>query len=145
MLNISKPLSSGQAQTYHKLEFTAETANYYKQDGAVQGQWQGQLAEKMGAPVLTTVLGKGANKASIQYGLDGLQVDLRALPHESYGAAMQLAVEQADLVKGKTYPNPPVGAVILSSLVIASAFAVPCTRTMPASAPRTSPACRKST
>ena len=45
MLNISKPLSSGQAQTYHKLEFTAETANYYKQDGAVQGQWQGQLAE----------------------------------------------------------------------------------------------------
>jgi conjugative relaxase-like TrwC/TraI family protein len=48
MLNISKPLSSGQAQTYHKLEFTAETANYYKQDGAVQGQWQGHLAEKMG-------------------------------------------------------------------------------------------------
>ena len=48
MLNLSKPLSSGQAQTYHKLEFTAETANYYKQDGAVQGQWQGQLAEKMG-------------------------------------------------------------------------------------------------
>jgi conjugative relaxase-like TrwC/TraI family protein len=48
MLNISKPLSSGQAQTYHKLEFTSETANYYKQDGAVQGQWQGQLAEKMG-------------------------------------------------------------------------------------------------
>jgi conjugative relaxase-like TrwC/TraI family protein len=48
MLNISKPLSSGRAQTYHKLEFTAETANYYKQDGAVQGQWQGQLAEKMG-------------------------------------------------------------------------------------------------
>ena len=43
-----KPLSSGQAQTYHKLEFTAETANYYKQDGAVQGQWQGQLSEKMG-------------------------------------------------------------------------------------------------
>ena len=31
----------------------------------------------------------------------------------SYDAAMHLAVEQADLVKGKTYPNPPVGAVIL--------------------------------
>src|ERR1700759_5022966 len=26
---------------------------------------------------------------------------------------MHLAVEQADLVKGRTYPNPPVGAVIL--------------------------------
>ena len=28
-------------------------------------------------------------------------------------AAMGLAVEQADRVKGSTYPNPPVGAVIL--------------------------------
>jgi DNA polymerase (family X) len=40
-------------------------------------------------PKAHTILGKGPNKASIQYGLDGLQVDLRALPHESYGAAMQ--------------------------------------------------------
>jgi DNA polymerase (family X) len=40
-------------------------------------------------PKAHSVLGKGPNKASIQYGLDGLQVDLRALPHESYGAAMQ--------------------------------------------------------
>src|SRR5271156_506436 len=48
MLNISKPLSSGQAQAYHKMEFTSETANYYKQGDAVQGQWQGRLAETMG-------------------------------------------------------------------------------------------------
>lgn len=40
-------------------------------------------------PKAHTILGKGANKASIQFGLEGLQVDLRALPHESYGAAMQ--------------------------------------------------------
>ena len=40
-------------------------------------------------PKAHTVLGKGPNKASIQYGLDGIQVDLRALPHESYGAALQ--------------------------------------------------------
>ena len=40
-------------------------------------------------PKVHTVLGKGVNKASIQLGLEGLQVDLRALPHESYGAAMQ--------------------------------------------------------
>ncbi len=40
-------------------------------------------------PKAHSVLGKGVNKASIQYGLEGLQVDLRALPHESYGAAMQ--------------------------------------------------------
>ncbi len=40
-------------------------------------------------PKAHSVLGRGINKASIQYGLEGLQVDLRALPHESYGAAMQ--------------------------------------------------------
>lgn len=40
-------------------------------------------------PRAHVLLGKGPNKASIQYGLEGLQVDLRALPHESYGAAMQ--------------------------------------------------------
>jgi DNA polymerase (family X) len=40
-------------------------------------------------PKAHTVLGKGPNKASIQYSLDGIQVDLRALPHESYGAALQ--------------------------------------------------------
>jgi diaminohydroxyphosphoribosylaminopyrimidine deaminase/5-amino-6-(5-phosphoribosylamino)uracil reductase len=34
-------------------------------------------------------------------------------PALGYEAAMRLAIEQADLVKGKTYPNPPVGAVIL--------------------------------
>jgi len=37
LVNISKALSSSQAQTYHKLEFTSETAHYYKQDGAVAG------------------------------------------------------------------------------------------------------------
>ena len=34
------------------------------------------------------VLGKGPNKASIKFGLEGLQVDLRALATESYGAAL---------------------------------------------------------
>jgi diaminohydroxyphosphoribosylaminopyrimidine deaminase/5-amino-6-(5-phosphoribosylamino)uracil reductase len=32
----------------------------------------------------------------------------------TYEAAMRLAVEQAESVKGATYPNPPVGAVILT-------------------------------
>ncbi len=35
------------------------------------------------------VLGKGANKASAKVGLEGIQVDVRALPQESFGAAMQ--------------------------------------------------------
>jgi diaminohydroxyphosphoribosylaminopyrimidine deaminase/5-amino-6-(5-phosphoribosylamino)uracil reductase len=32
----------------------------------------------------------------------------------NFDAAMRLAIEQADKVKGGTYPNPPVGAVILN-------------------------------
>ncbi|CAN5449558.1 bifunctional diaminohydroxyphosphoribosylaminopyrimidine deaminase/5-amino-6-(5-phosphoribosylamino)uracil reductase RibD [soil metagenome] len=32
---------------------------------------------------------------------------------ETWERAMRLAVEQADQVKGATYPNPPIGAVIL--------------------------------
>jgi DNA polymerase (family X) len=46
--------------------------------------------EKFAAhPKAHEVLGKGSNKASIKFGLEGLQVDLRALSSESYGAALQ--------------------------------------------------------
>jgi len=48
MLTISKPLSSGQAQSYHKLEFTSESQNYYKQGDSVKGEWQGKLAPRLG-------------------------------------------------------------------------------------------------
>jgi DNA polymerase (family 10) len=40
-------------------------------------------------PKSQEVRGKGANKASIKYGHENIQVDLRALPEESYGAALQ--------------------------------------------------------
>ncbi len=40
-------------------------------------------------PKSQEVLGQGANKASVTYGVERLQVDVRALPHESFGAAMQ--------------------------------------------------------
>ena len=40
-------------------------------------------------PKAMEVLGLGENKASILYGTERLQVDVRALPHESFGAAMQ--------------------------------------------------------
>src|SRR5579883_2428862 len=40
-------------------------------------------------PKAQEVLGRGENKASIHYGHECLQVDLRALPDESYGAALQ--------------------------------------------------------
>jgi conjugative relaxase-like TrwC/TraI family protein len=48
MLTISKPLNSGQAQTYHAKEFTSAEQNYWKQGDAKLGEWQGQLAEKYG-------------------------------------------------------------------------------------------------
>jgi DNA polymerase (family 10) len=40
-------------------------------------------------PKVTDVLGHGENKASALVGVEGLQVDVRALPAESYGAALQ--------------------------------------------------------
>lgn len=40
-------------------------------------------------PKVSEVLARGPNKASVRYGLEGLQVDLRALAAESYGAALQ--------------------------------------------------------
>ena len=48
MLTISKPLSSGQAQTYHAKEFTAKEQNYWSQAGEIWGEWQGQLAGRLG-------------------------------------------------------------------------------------------------
>ncbi|CAN5456886.1 MobF family relaxase [soil metagenome] len=46
MLNISKPLSASQAQTYHEKEFTAAEQNYWKQGDTIQGEWHGKLADK---------------------------------------------------------------------------------------------------
>jgi conjugative relaxase-like TrwC/TraI family protein len=48
MLTISKPLSAGQAQTYHQKEFTAKEQNYWSQRGVIAGEWQGQLAAQLG-------------------------------------------------------------------------------------------------
>ena len=48
MLTISKPLSSGQAHSYHEKEFANADQNYYSQAGGVRGEWQGKLAEAWG-------------------------------------------------------------------------------------------------
>jgi conjugative relaxase-like TrwC/TraI family protein len=48
MLTISKPLSSGQAQTYHAKEFMSAEQNYWKQGDAILGEWQGRIAESYG-------------------------------------------------------------------------------------------------
>ncbi len=48
MLTLSKAISSAQAQTYHKLEYTSDAQSYYKQDDTVKGEWQGKLAASLG-------------------------------------------------------------------------------------------------
>jgi DNA polymerase (family 10) len=40
-------------------------------------------------PKTQEVLAQGVNKASVAFGFERLQVDVRALPHESFGAALQ--------------------------------------------------------
>lgn len=47
MLTISKPLSAGQAQTYHQKEFTSKEQNYWSQRGVIVGEWQGGLAAQL--------------------------------------------------------------------------------------------------
>jgi conjugative relaxase-like TrwC/TraI family protein len=48
MVTISKPISAGQAQAYHKEEFANARENYYTESERVHGEWQGQLAERWG-------------------------------------------------------------------------------------------------
>src|SRR6202795_1547480 len=48
MLTISKPLSAGQAQTYHKEEFVNAQENYYSEGDRIGGEWHGRLAQEWG-------------------------------------------------------------------------------------------------
>ncbi|HEU5022521.1 MAG TPA: DNA polymerase/3'-5' exonuclease PolX, partial [Bryobacteraceae bacterium] len=40
-------------------------------------------------PKVNEILGRGVNKTSVRVGREGLQIDVRALEHQSFGAAMQ--------------------------------------------------------
>lgn len=46
MVTLSKPISSGQAQAYHREEFSNAKENYYTDGERVRGEWQGKLAEQ---------------------------------------------------------------------------------------------------
>jgi conjugative relaxase-like TrwC/TraI family protein len=48
MLTISKQLSAGQAQTYHKEEFANAQENYYSEGDRIRGEWHGRLAQEWG-------------------------------------------------------------------------------------------------
>ncbi|HLH19011.1 MAG TPA: DNA polymerase/3'-5' exonuclease PolX [Bryobacteraceae bacterium] len=59
-------------------------------DLLVTGPAPGEVLERFLAfPRVQEVLARGENKASARVGLEGLQVDVRALPRESFGSAMQ--------------------------------------------------------
>jgi conjugative relaxase-like TrwC/TraI family protein len=48
MVTLSKPISAGEAQAYHKEEFANAKENYYTEGERVRGEWQGQLAARFG-------------------------------------------------------------------------------------------------
>ena len=48
MLTISRPLSAGQAQAYHKEEFANAQENYCSEGDRIRGEWHGKLAEQWG-------------------------------------------------------------------------------------------------
>jgi len=45
MLRISKALSAGKLENYHRQEFTSPDQSYWSQGQTVRGEWQGRLAE----------------------------------------------------------------------------------------------------
>ncbi|HEU5403417.1 MAG TPA: MobF family relaxase [Terriglobales bacterium] len=81
MLNISKPLSASQAQTYHAKEFTAAEQNYWKQGDTIQGEWHGKLAEDFG---LSGAVGaeEFARLSEGQHAESGKQLVLHRVVHE---------------------------------------------------------------
>jgi len=48
MLTISKALNASQAGTYHTKDFASETQSYYAKADALLGEWQGELADRLG-------------------------------------------------------------------------------------------------
>src|SRR6267378_7522665 len=48
MLTISKPLSAGQARSYHAEEFSNARENYYTRGNQIHGEWHGRLAGQWG-------------------------------------------------------------------------------------------------
>lgn len=85
MLTISKPLSSGQAQSYHREEFANAKDNYYTEGDRVSGQWHGQLAAKWGlqGEVDAAQFGRLADG---QHPISGEQLVRFRLPHQHTNA-----------------------------------------------------------
>jgi conjugative relaxase-like TrwC/TraI family protein len=89
MLTISKPLSASQAQTYHSKEFVSPEQNYWRQDGATQGEWHGKLAAQieLAGPV------SAEQFARLSQGQD---------PHTSEQIIQHRVVQEYETANGKT-------------------------------------------
>src|SRR5260370_18955121 len=81
MLTISKPLSSGQAQSYHRKEFANAQDNYYTQGSEVQGRWHGRQAERWGLKAEVSAE-HFARLSEGQHPLTGEQLIRRRAAHE---------------------------------------------------------------
>src|ERR1700742_4105377 len=85
MLTMSKPLSAGQAQHYHKTEFANAKANYYTVGATVIGTWHGKLAASWG---LTGAADETqfARLAQGQHPISGDQLVRHRTPHTTTNA-----------------------------------------------------------
>src|SRR5947209_4238282 len=81
MLTISKPLSSGQAASYHREEFANAQDNYYTEGDRVRGQWHGKLAEQWGLRGEVDA-GQFKRLGDGQHPLTGTQLVQFRAPHE---------------------------------------------------------------
>ena len=81
MLTISKPLSAGQAQSYHQKEFIAKEQNYWSQRGEIAGEWQGRLAATFGLSGSVTAE-DFARLSQGQHPQTGEQLVRQRAPHE---------------------------------------------------------------
>src|SRR6202165_4002060 len=85
MLTISKPLSSGQARSYHREEFANAQDNYYTEGDHIRGQWHGQLAAQWG--LIGEVQDEHfARLANGQHPLSGAQLVQSRAAHEYLNA-----------------------------------------------------------
>jgi conjugative relaxase-like TrwC/TraI family protein len=81
MLTISKPLTSRQAQSYHREEFANAKDNYYTEGDRVRGQWHGRLAEQWGLRGEVEP-GQFSRLADGQHPTTGAQLVAFRAPHE---------------------------------------------------------------
>jgi conjugative relaxase-like TrwC/TraI family protein len=117
MLTISKPLSVGQAQTYHQKEFTAKEQNYWSQRDVIQGEWQGRLASQLG--LTGTVSAEDFAKLSQgQHPETGEQSSLSVnAPAMNTKIRMGKPSRQWNIAPDGTPPFPPRNPFSLTALV----------------------------